>query len=835
MKKITCLFLFFISINLFAQKEASNWFFGINAGIHFQDDGSVNVLTNSAIQTNEGCSSISDSSGNLLFYTDGRNVWDRNSILMPNGNYAEGTGLMGDPSSSQSAIIIPKMGDANIYYIFTVDEPHHDNAAAYPEQFAGTYTDGGTVPADDDGFNNGFNYSVVDLSITGENGSIGDISSRNNHLVTYDPANLEELRYKCSEKVTALKNNTGTGYWVITHFIDKFYAFSVTEAGVNATPVVTQISPVVSLSGYRRNSIGCLKASPNGKKIAVAHNQLGTQTGIIEENGTAVLYDLDNATGIISNPLVISQNTVPYGVEFSQKSRKLYISYDPANGINGVHQYNLLSADIPASDVLVANTSQSGTLQLGPNGKIYKAVVSSSNLDVINNPEEDGALCSYGVNQLSLNPGKSYFGLPPFITSYFSVSIVAKKLCLNDVTEFTLNIDEEFNSVAWDFGDGTPMTAPFTGTTATHQYASAGTYTVVAKITHQGETSYVNSTVTIALVPVANAATAITTCDPDNDGITVFDLTQNTPMILGAQSSTLNSVKYFGSQLDAETNAGALNAQAYTNHTTPETIYVRIQNNASPECYQTTSFTIQALRSPVVKGIQEVIICRNDPTGTTLTAVSGLSSAQHTYLWNTGETTNTIRIHSPGTYKVTITNEAGCSNDQTYLAKPSDLAVIEDIIVSDFRDNNTVTVIAGPPAGVSTSYVYGLDNPNGPYGESNFFENVSPGIHTIYISDVSGCGIVSKEITVLTVPKFFTPNQDGVNDTWNIIGVNTFFYPNSKIYVFDRYGQLLADIDPKGIGWDGNYHGRRLPADDYWYVVALDDGRTIKGHFSLLR
>lgn len=835
MKKKLSLLLFLLSLSVFAQKEANNWFFGTSAGIRFQDDGGVSLITGSPIDTNEGCSSISDASGNLLFYTDGRNVWDRNHILMPNGNYFAGTGLYGDPSSTQSAIIIPKKGDPDIYYIFTVDEPHHQNAQVYPNQFNGIYEgSSGTVPNDDDGFNNGFNYSVVDLSVNGANGSIGDVIARNTHLVTYNPSDTEEIKYKCSEKVTALKKNDGTGFWVVTHFIDKFYAFEVTGEGVNETPVVSTMSPVIPISGYRRNAIGCLKSSPNGKMIAVAHVQNSTSASSTDENGIVMLYDFDNLTGSVANPVIISQNAMPYGIEFSQKSRKLYVSYD--NNISslfgGVHQYDLLSASIPASGVQVGSTNQSGTLQLAPNGKIYRAVVNNTILDVINAPDENGALCDFVNGGVSLGSGRSFFGLPPFITSFFSVNILASGKCFGSPTLFTLNVDESFSTVAWDFGDGNTAPAATTASIA-HTYAAPGLYTVVATVTYLGDTYSVTTDIVIVPVPVANTPSALRECDANNDGFAVFNLNQNSAAILGNQDPAIYTVKYFASQNNANDNVLELNAASYSNHTSPETIYARIQSSASPECYQTVSFLISTIDSPVVSGIEQEIICLNDPA-VRLAAVNR-NQDNYTYLWSTGETTPSIIVNAPGAYVVDITNLQGCSNPKTFMVTPSDLAIIDDVIVNDLRENNTVTVIASPPAGVPTEYVYSLDRPNGPFQESNIFERVTSGIHTVYVSDVKGCGVVSREVAVLAIPKFFSPNGDGANDYWNIIGVNAFFYPNSKIRIFDRYGKLIADIDPKGAGWDGYANGYRMPATDYWYVVELDNGRTVKGHFSLIR
>lgn len=236
----------------------------------------------------------------------------------------------------------------------------------------------------------------------------------------------------------------------------------------------------------------------------------------------------------------------------------------------------------------------------------------------------------------------------------------------------------------------------------------------------------------------------------------------------------------------------------------------------------------------MVDATEEAMVCLNTHEFITLSAFDG-AAAGYTFLWSTGATTPTIQVNEPGTYSVTVTNGADCDNSKVITVHPSDVAVIDEIIIKDLRDNNTVTIMASPPQGVETTYLYSIDRPNGPFSESNIFEHLEPGKHIVYISDANGCGTVAEEIWILGIPKFFTPNGDGVNDTWNIIGVNSFFYQSSKIFVFDRYGKFLADVDPRGPGWDGDLQGEKLPATDYWYVVKLDDGRVAKGHFSLMR
>ena len=130
--------------------------------------------------------------------------------------------------------------------------------------------------------------------------------------------------------------------------------------------------------------------------------------------------------------------------------------------------------------------------------------------------------------------------------------------------------------------------------------------------------------------------------------------------------------------------------------------------------------------------------------------------------------------------------------------------------------------------------MYAIDNPNGPYQESSFFDNLSIGQHNIYVKDVlNDCGIVENEIFVLGYPKFFTPNNDTFNDTWQIKGVNPDFSRLTKIEIYNRYGKLLKILKSSDEFWDGTFNGDSQPADDYWFVATLQNGRTIKGHFSL--
>ncbi|MCC4920590.1 T9SS type B sorting domain-containing protein [Flavobacterium chungbukense] len=617
MKIKLLLICYLFSLFSFAQREASVWYFGKNAGLKFHQDGSVTSLTDGKLVTNEGCASIADAAGNLLFYTDGRTVWDKNHIIMPNGDYFSGTGLMGDPSSTNSAIIVPKPGDSKTYYIFTLDEPHHENAAVYPSDFSGNYIDedSGKTPDNDDGLNNGLNYSIVDLTKTGTNGSIGDIVSRNNHLITYntDP-NGEEIKYKCSEKITAVRDASGNGFWVVTQFTDYFYSFRVTSGGITAMPVKSLVLPSVPTFGYRRNAIGCFKASPNGKKLAAAYDQIDTPTTPYNNyKGSVYTYDFDNVSGIVSNPRLIAKDVHAYGVEFSNDSNVLYASMEALYTSQGLAQFDLQSNDIPSTKLYLFNAPYGiGALQLAPNNKIYYSSYYPSSLGVINNPNIVGLGCNFDpIGQPLLLNTTHNKGLPPFITSYFDAFFEAKNLCLGDKTSFILNSSQTIASAAWDFGDGTASTDlnPF------HTYLKSGTYNVSVTATGSAGSSTESREVVISIIPTAAKPQDMLVCDENNDGLFKFDLTQQNNVILNGQDPNLYTVTYY------QNNVPIANPSSYENRTAyqSETITAEVSNSANSNCTARITFAVDVFDSPkpnLPLNIPDLTGCDNSSIGT---------------------------------------------------------------------------------------------------------------------------------------------------------------------------------------------------------------------------
>ena len=227
MKKYSLLILLFFALKSFSQKEANIWYFGENAGLDFNTNPPT-ALTGS-FKTDEGSASISDSNGILQFYTDGSIAYDRLGNDMRNG-----TGLLGDPSSAQSAIIVPKPQDPNIYYLFTVG-----NQFRFP-------SDG-----------NGVHYSIVDMSL---NGGFGAITTKNT------PLNGSEF---AREKITSVKGFDCDTFWVITSDQNNFYSYLVDDTGVINTPIVSPHSYLSNLRGY-------LKLSPDGNTLVNASASAGS-------------------------------------------------------------------------------------------------------------------------------------------------------------------------------------------------------------------------------------------------------------------------------------------------------------------------------------------------------------------------------------------------------------------------------------------------------------------------------------------------------------------------------------------------------------------------------
>lgn len=559
MKKLLFILICFFLIHVNAQKEANNWFFGQNAGLSFES-GSPIAVSGGQLFTEEGCTSISDSIGVLLFYTNGVFVYNKNHLQMPNGY-----GLHGDQSSTQSAIIVPKPGNPDIFYIFTV--------------------------MDQNGSGEGLQYSAVNMSLEG---GLGDVVATEKNV---------SIISNTAEKVTAVKSEGNNSFLVITFKNNSFYVYEITNSGVNTNAIA--VSPgEVSVFDNR----GYLKVSPDATKVAIAH----------QGDAQFVLYDFDTASGVVSNPLVlplIGPNNQPYGVEFSANSELLYVlasngqgpSPDPNDHTTSIYQFDLslvTPADIIASRTVIDERNQfRGALQLGPDFKIYRSqsltyATGSPYLGVIHNPEIVGIGCNYEHDAIDLGGNLSRQGLPPFIQSFFASQISHQGDCSGDIVSFSLTNTGGVIDVVWDFGDGTPTVQG--NLTPTHIYANAGNYNVSVIVTTIDEIVTLTKNVTIFETPTVSSPVALVQCDDDLDGFSPFNLAEANAEI--SANFANETFTYFETYNGADTNDSTQlisNPLSYTNQTvTSDTVFARIESNAICHSVAQINLTVSTTQLP---------------------------------------------------------------------------------------------------------------------------------------------------------------------------------------------------------------------------------------------
>jgi hypothetical protein len=403
------------------RRNATYWYFGNNAAIKFGGPSPV-ALTNSAMSQFEGVATMSDSAGNLLLYTNGITVYNRNHVVMQNGS-----GLTSNSSNTQAAMIIPYPGKPEKYLIITPD-PYY--------------------------------YSVVDMTLDDGNGGI--IPDQKNILLTNER----------SEKVAAVYAANQKDIWLITCAANekRFNVFLVNESGILPQPVVSQFNQN-SFSGY----YGYMKASPNGRNLVTA-----------DFNQFFHLFDFDNRTGMVSNLRKIVPSSGiggfgTYGIEFSPDGKLVYTA--DHRGLNRIYQFNIgleSANEIGNSMVSLMNSpSAIGALQLGPDGKIYVAK-ENGYLGVIKNPNRLGLECDYVPDGVFLNGRTSSLGLPGFISSILiSNELTYEGTCASYPTHFKLERNiTGIDSVFWVFGDSLSTNNTATGNDASHVYELPGTYSI---------------------------------------------------------------------------------------------------------------------------------------------------------------------------------------------------------------------------------------------------------------------------------------------------------------------------------------------------------------------
>jgi gliding motility-associated-like protein len=896
--------LFWIVIsfgNLFAQKEGFNWYFANKVGLTFHTTP-PSTLPDGKINTVEGCATISTKEGRLLFYTDGISVWDSTHNLMPNG-----TGLKGHSSSTQSGIIVPKPNDPNIYYIFTVID------VARTE---------------------GLRYSVVDMRL---NSGKGDIisSSKNTQLAT-----------PVCEKISAANNGNGTGYWVIAHKYDSdtILAYSVTENGVNPTPVRSNTGiPITSLS---TSTIGYLKVAPDGKKLAYVNYTLPT----------AVVADFDNITGKVSNVWDFNF-TDGYGLEFSPASKFLYIADLRAKKIFQYDLYQTTKPDFLASkyEVVVSQVQAPASLQLGPDGKIYCSLAGAAYLAVIHAPDSGKAACRFQTDYVYLSPKYCSLGLPTFIPSFFiNNTLSIKNNCINDSTRFEIKSQYTFDSIRWTFQEistGTQFSF-LAGKFVARKFPKEGKYLVKTSAFFKDIESKLNQAFTVykpikpylgkdslycndfsrVLSPqrkyfeylwlnenskqfslnVSKPGTYILQTNDSGNCVAsdtiVLDMQKikaklkasDTALCFNVNQFKLNNTSLFSNQIKTLTWRNLKDNK--TSNNDPYDIAfsqagnhrIRLSVENIYGCKDSVEQILTVFPNPKPFIGNDSTYCRD------FNIDLKPEKRYKEHLWNTSDTDYSINVYKPGFYSIKVVDNNNCvgydsitinvlprtkwgiSYDTvnctyTYLSIDTSAGMkilwstgetnsrigvtkkgiyMVDVEFDNCLFKDTITVdrlpypefTLGPDQkfcsrnmilksnGKGTSYLWST----GDKKPSIVVED--SGIYWLRIYDGKCFSTDSIVLSycpdlVFYMPNAFTPNNDGTNEVFKIVGTG---FLEIKFEIYNRWGEKLFESLRSEDGWDGTFNGNPCQQDVYFYKVSIkgnraSDTRFIQGTFHLLR
>ncbi len=338
--------------------------------------------------------------------------------------------------------------------------------------------------------------------------------------------------------------------------------------------------------------------------------------------------------------------------------------------------------------------------------------------------------------------------------------------------------------------------------------------------------------------------------DGDNaNGVSVFDFSSVEAEIkvggfFPAGQKTI--ISYYRNEADALAEENRIQDPSnYRNIGYPneQDIYVRVDSELNNDCIGFgPHIKLIVNKVPKVRVDAQSVLCLDNlPKTIWVQNIDPLL----TYKWKDKKGTvlgtgTSIDVHKGGDYIVVAINISGCeSTPKTITVKESEKAslTLAGITVEDSNRNNSIRVDVSMLG--KGDYEYVLNDIDGAYQDEPYLRNVAPGIHVLYVRDKNLCGISQIELYVLGFPKFFTPNNDGYNDYWNIKGLSKTMYSKATVSVFDRFGKLLITFDDNDIGWDGSFNGYRVSSSDYWYVVTLIDlkgnVKIVKGNFSLIR
>jgi gliding motility-associated-like protein len=794
MKKSFIFFcLVFFSTLSFSQKEDFNWCFGNSAGISF-NNGSTTAFSNSVSNCADNSSTISDSLGNILFYTNGLTIWNKNHVTMTNGS-----GLLGSNNSGQCALIV-KQPQSNLFYVFTTD------------QFAGA---------------NGLRYSIVDMSLQA---GLGAVTTKN--ILLYTPS---------TEKIDAVYDPIIDSFWILTHTwaSSNFNCYKLSGTGLNTTPVVSTIGSINSGgSQYGYNAMGQLTFSPDGSTVASG----------VYDNGTVELFDFNHTTGMLSNVRTITGYNHIWGIAFSPDNSKLYITQWTSNDIT---QFNLnagsISNIISSATVIGQATStnpnySAGYLQLAPDNKIYIARFQMNYIGVIDSPNASGTACGFVNNGIYLGSSATCQAGLSRVASNHTINFTSQNICVGDTIKFLSINTANADSVSWNFNDPQSGSNHSSMLNPYHIFNNPGTYDVALMSYSSLIMDSIHHFVIVHPQPQIDIGNDTILCpgsslllDAGNSGSTYLWSTGSTSQSISVSStgiywvtidngSCANSdsilvtlqplnVSLGNDTLLCGTSSYILNAgnagSSFAWSTGDSTQFISVSSSGvysvtvtNSACSGIDSMGIVFTAPPLVSLGADTTLC----PGAYLTLDAGNSGAS--FLWSNSAITQSITVSSDGIYSVTasIGNCADIDSIHITVVPPIDLG--REISLCNKNEVILSTNIS------ASSYLWstGSANPSITINESGEY----------YVIAVVGSCLLTDSIKVtggdfsLYIPNTFTPNNDGLNEKFTPIGDGLTKY---HLMIFTRWGEMIFESSDINFGWNGKFKGNLCQNGIYAWVI----------------
>lgn len=888
---LLCLFLS-LTNPAWGQKQGNIWYLGDYAAVDF-NSGSPVGLSNSVMDSYEAVATLSDSAGNLLFYTNGITIWDRTHQVMLNGS-----GLLGRMTSTQCGIA-PQPGNDSLVYVFTTSNL--------------LYT--------------GVRYSIVNLN---GNGGLGEVVSKNN-----------PLEAPGQEKVDFAQHSNGVDTWVFCKpggITKEYHGYLLSCQGLDTIPVISNVG---STNQYIGGSY--LRFSPTEKLLA----------SINQFQDTLEILEFDASTGLLSNPVMIQTKTIwqPYGVAFSPDETKIYVIYanndtleqfDISSGNPAIINASKISIPIPSANYI---NGFLGGITLGPDGVLYMVSYARPYLSAIYQPNDPCPACQFVEVAVPLPTGIGQFGLPhnyhflrPNQTSIGIDSII---YCVGDSIRFEDLSNYQADVSIWTFGD--PASGPLDTSVAPdpiHVYQSPGTYLVTLHNEHGCKIDTATITVTIEGFPLFNIGSDTTLCEGDglllqvpnqngllwSTGDTTSSVYIDSPGWVWVEGDTagctvrdsflldyllLDSI-YLGvdtqfCDLDSLTLSIPMVADNQLWSTGDTTTQIHVNSSglywvevSSDDCILRDSIELDFDDSPAPDLGSDISLCQGDTllldpgpattyswsTGDTLSQlpvsfpgvytvlaynqdcwgtdtitvslipslqvdlgpdtvlcegeslVLNNDNQQGTTLWSTGDTLPEITVSEPGTYSLTLINICEAVMDEIQIG--SEIAPEISMADSFWLCPGERVELNAPGTGNIIQWFIRYTNGDELLSDQQQIILRTPGTYRLEISN--SCGIASHDFTIqkepreeVFIPNVFTPNGDLIQDEFRPLTDHPERY---SLFIHDRWGKQVFESTNPSNGWDGKWQGKPVSEGVYYYILTGGcRGEPVKqvGSVTLLR